>query len=53
MKCEICKNKIGEIFLNKPLGTYIYDDKHKKQLVCFECQSRFNNDKQKMLEAMK
>ncbi len=52
MKCEICKKKIAEIFLNKPLGTYIYDAKHKKKIVCFECQTRYGNDKAKMLEAM-
>ena len=52
MKCEICGKKIAETFLNKPKGTYIYDDKHKKRLICFECESRYKSDKQKMLEAI-
>lgn len=38
-KCEICKNKVGENFLNKVLGTYIKDEKGKKYLVCSVCQS--------------
>ncbi|MBW3002117.1 MucR family transcriptional regulator [Candidatus Woesearchaeota archaeon] len=40
MKCEICKNKIGETFLNKPLGTYVKDEKGKRHIVCFECQKK-------------
>ena len=52
MKCDICKKKVAETFLNKPLGTYIYDEKKKKKLVCFECESRYKSDKAKMLEAM-
>jgi hypothetical protein len=50
MKCEICKNKVSETFLNKPLGTYIKDKKGKAHLVCFECQMNFSNNKLKMLE---
>ncbi|MFC1690726.1 hypothetical protein ACFL0W_00970 [Nanoarchaeota archaeon] len=41
MKCEICKSKVQEIFLNKPIGTYIKDEKGKKHIVCFECQKKF------------
>ncbi|MBI4453710.1 hypothetical protein HY636_03640 [Candidatus Woesearchaeota archaeon] len=52
MKCEICKKQIAETFLKKLVGTYIYDAKHKKRNVCFECQSHFKNDKAKMLETM-
>jgi hypothetical protein len=52
MKCDICKKKVGETFLNKPLGTYVYDEKNKKRLVCFECESRYKSDKTKILEAM-
>ncbi|MBT4540363.1 hypothetical protein HOC35_02520 [Candidatus Woesearchaeota archaeon] len=53
MKCDICKKKIAETFLGKPKGTYIYDENHKKKLICFECESRYKSDKSKMLEAMK
>ncbi|MFH1439349.1 MAG: hypothetical protein ABIG89_02205 [Candidatus Woesearchaeota archaeon] len=52
MKCGLCKKKMGETFLNKPLGTYIYDEKHKKKIICFECQSNFKNDKANMLSSM-
>lgn len=52
MKCEICKKQIAETFLKKLVGTYIFDAKHKKRMVCFECQSHFKNDKAKMLETM-
>ena len=38
MKCEICKKKIEEIFLDKILGTYIKDKKGKKHTVCQNCQ---------------
>jgi hypothetical protein len=38
MKCEICKEKIEEIFLGKILGTVIKDDKGKKYSVCSNCQ---------------
>ena len=38
-KCEICKKKTGETFLNKVLGTVVKDEKGKKHLVCSECQS--------------
>jgi len=40
MKCEICKNKIGETFLNKPIGTHVKDEKGKRHIVCFECQKK-------------
>ncbi len=50
MKCSICKKKIEETFLNKPLGTMIKDDKGKRHNICFECQKRFNNDKEEMLK---
>ena len=41
MKCDICKNKIEETFLEKMLGTYVKDSKGKKHLICFECQKKF------------
>ncbi|MFH1063574.1 MAG: hypothetical protein V1729_00670 [Candidatus Woesearchaeota archaeon] len=40
MKCDICKKKIGETFLNKPIGTYVKDEKGKKHTVCDECQRK-------------
>ena len=49
MKCEICKKKIAEIFLKKPLGTYVKDSKGKKHTVCSECQKRFQK-KEELLE---
>ena len=52
MKCEICKNKVNETFLNKPVGTFIKDKKGKKHIVCFECQKRYDNNKLKMIENM-
>ena len=45
-KCEICKKKVGETFLNKVLGTYIKDEKGKKRLICFECQKKFKGKKE-------
>lgn len=50
MKCEICKSKVNETFLKKPIGTYIKDSKGKKHVICHECQGKFDNDKVKMLE---
>jgi DNA-directed RNA polymerase subunit RPC12/RpoP len=43
MKCDICKKKISETFLQKPIGTYVKDSKGKKHLVCDECQSKINS----------
>ena len=52
MKCSICKNKIEETFLKKLIGTYIKDQKGKRIPICFECQNKFNNDKEEMLKSM-
>lgn len=41
MKCDICKNKIEETFLEKMLGTYVKDAKGKKHLICPECQKKY------------
>ncbi len=51
-KCEICGNKIKELFLGKLKGTYIKDKKGKKHIVCFECQKKFKT-KEKILENLK
>ena len=44
MKCEVCKNKVDETFLKKPLGTYIKDAKGKKHLVCSACQKQHKHE---------
>ena len=49
MKCEICKSKIEELFLEKIKGTYVKCDKGKRHVVCFECQGKLL-DKDKILE---
>lgn len=41
MRCEICKQKVEETFLDKPIGTYVKDKNGKKHMVCFECQKKF------------
>jgi hypothetical protein len=51
MKCEICKEKIQEIFLKKIVGTYIKDVKGKRRAVCFACQQKFPL-KEKLLEQL-
>ena len=50
MKCEICKKKIEETFLNKIIGAYFKDAKGKKHPVCQTCQQQYKNNKQKILE---
>ncbi|MFT4344111.1 MAG: hypothetical protein ACMXYE_05190 [Candidatus Woesearchaeota archaeon] len=39
-KCDICREKVGETFLNKVLGTYIRDAHGKRRLVCSDCQHK-------------
>jgi hypothetical protein len=51
MKCEICKAKIAETFLNKILGAYVKDKKGKKHAVCPECQKKLGS-KEKILEKL-
>jgi hypothetical protein len=43
MKCEICKKRIAETFLSKPIGTYVKDAKGKKHTVCSECQGKLGS----------
>lgn len=43
-KCDICGEKISLTFLNKVVGTVVYDKDHKKKTVCPACQS-MNKDK--------
>ncbi len=51
MKCDICKNKIEETFLEKMLGSYVKDAKGKKHLICSECQKKFKT-KEEMLKQL-
>jgi len=46
MKCEICREKIEETFLNKIVGSYVKDEKGKKHLVCNSCQKRYGTKKE-------
>ena len=43
MRCEICKEKIEENFLEKPIGTYIKDKNGKKHIICYRCQRRLGS----------
>ena len=50
VKCNICKNQIKELFLEKLKGTIIKKSGSNKQYeVCFECQKKFKT-KEEMLE---
>jgi uncharacterized CHY-type Zn-finger protein len=40
MNCTICKSKIQETFLRKPIGSYVKDAKGKKKIICNSCQSK-------------
>ncbi len=52
-KCDICGNKIAELFLGKIKGTIIKKAKSNKQyFICFECQKKFRT-KEKLLETLK
>jgi hypothetical protein len=51
MKCVVCKEKVQETFLQKPVGTYIKDSKGKKKLVCKECQKKLGS-KEKILKKL-
>ena len=41
MKCELCKEKIQETFLEKIKGTYIKVNK-KLYAICNNCQKKFS-----------
>jgi uncharacterized protein with PIN domain len=52
-KCNICNNKIAELFLEKLKGTIVKKSGTSKQYaVCFECQKKFQT-KEEMLEQIK
>ena len=40
MKCDVCKEKIETIFLEKIVGTYVRVNS-KKKLVCNNCQKKY------------
>jgi len=48
-KCEICRKKISETFMNKVLGTHVKDAKGKRHIVCSECQKKLIT-KERILE---
>lgn len=52
MKCEICKNDSGATFLEKPLGTFVKDERGKERFVCSSCQKTLRT-KDKILEQLK
>ena len=50
-KCNICGNKIAELFLEKIKGTIVKKPgKSKHYPVCFECQKKFKNHEELMKE---
>ena len=51
MKCAICKSKVQETFLQKPIGTYVKDKKGKRKLVCMDYQKNLKT-KDKIVEKL-
>jgi len=52
-KCEICGNRLQELFLEKLKGTKVKKPGSSKQYeVCFECQKKFNT-KEELLKQIK
>jgi len=53
VSCNICGQKIQELFLEKIKGSYIKKPGNSKlYAVCFSCQKKFQN-KEKLLEQLK
>jgi len=53
VKCKICGNKLGELFLGKLKGTIVKKAGSSKQYqVCFDCQKKFKT-KAELLEKIK
>ena len=48
MKCEICAQELGTLYLDKPVGTVVKDDKGKKHWVCNECQEKFQSKEEQL-----
>ncbi len=51
MKCEACGARLGETFLNKPLGTLVKDERGKGHWLCSKCQR--GKGKEELLAAIK
>ena len=52
-KCEICHNKLEELFLEKVKGTVVKKPGSNKQYhICFECQKKFKT-KEELLKQIK
>ncbi len=49
-KCDLCKEKLQQTFLNKNLGTMLKDAKGKKHWICKNCQK--GKSKEEMLTAL-
>ncbi|HIG95785.1 TPA: hypothetical protein HA249_02750 [Candidatus Woesearchaeota archaeon] len=47
-KCEICGNKIDEVFLHKLVGTYVKDKKGKKHTLCNHCQEHVRTKEEQL-----
>jgi redox-regulated HSP33 family molecular chaperone len=43
MKCDICREKVETLFLEKIKGTYIGKGK-KKKVICQHCQKQYTMD---------
>ena len=53
VKCNICGNKLKEMWLGKLKGTVVFKkDSSKQYTVCFECQKKLGS-KEKIMEAVK
>ncbi|MEK6969191.1 MAG: hypothetical protein AABW48_02070 [Nanoarchaeota archaeon] len=53
VKCDLCGNKLAELFLGKLKGTIIRKPGASKQYtVCFECQQKLPN-KEELLNKLK
>jgi uncharacterized protein with PIN domain len=53
VKCNICTNKLADLFLGKVKGTIVKKEGSSKQYnVCFECQKKFPK-KEDMLNNLK
>lgn len=51
-KCNICGNKLKELFLEKVKGGVVYKPGSSKQyMVCFECQKKFSS-KEEIIERL-
>jgi hypothetical protein len=44
VKCEVCKNTLATLFLEKIKGTYVKKEgSSKKYAVCFDCQKKLGS----------